>query len=138
MEDALVERLRASDGVKTQLGKFGNRPSVDAGERRSDEPATLPALVITKISPGKLYDQDGPGGLQRPRARVEVFGRTYGSMKDAARAVITELETRETIGGIRFHRGQLQFERDFPPEDLGGNIKIFRTVLDFFLPFTPE
>lgn len=138
MEEALIARLRAASALEALCGTFNDRAAIDMIERQSDDAAAFPAVAISKLSPGRIYYQDGAGGLERPRMRCEVFGLDFGTTRILARALITELEQAVTTAGIRFHRGQLQFDRDFLPENIGGNVQIFRIILDFFLPFTPE
>jgi hypothetical protein len=138
MEEALIARLRGAVSLVALLGVFGARPAIDMIERQSDEFAAFPAISVQKISPGRDYTQDRASALERPRIRFEVYGLSYGTTRIAARGLIAELEQANITAGIRFHRGQLQFDRDFPPENIGGNAQIFRIILDFFLAFTPE
>lgn len=138
MEESLIARLRASASLTALLGVYGARPAIDMIERQSDEPAAFPAIAIQKVSPGRSYALDGANGLERPRVRFEIYALDYGPARLAARALIAELEIANVTAGVRFHRAQLQFDRDFPPENIGGNVQIFRIILDFFLPFTPS
>ncbi|TXC73965.1 hypothetical protein FSZ31_04385 [Sphingorhabdus soli] len=137
MEEDLIARLRAAPAIAAVAGEYDGRPTVDWIERRSDANASFPACVLSIVSPGRDYDQAGPSGLQQRRVRFECFGLSYGSAKRMSRAIIGVIEMAQVVGATRFHRGKLQFERDMPPEDIGGNIKVFRTVLDFFVPTTP-
>lgn len=138
MEEALKSRLRAAPAIVAIAGKYKSRPAIDFMERRSDARSAFPACIIQVISPGKAYDQDGPVGLQRRRVRFETFGLRYGSAKKLARAIIAELEHAAIVGDTRFHRGILAYERDMSPEDLGGNLTVYRTIFDCFLPTTPK
>lgn len=138
MEEALLIRMRAASTVSDVCGIVESRPAIDWMERQSDDATAFPAAIVQKTSPGRFYDHDGASGLQRPRVRVECFGLTYGTAKILARAIILLLEQPDENDGIRFHRGQLQYERDMPPEDLGGDLKIFRVIIEFFLPYTPN
>lgn len=137
MEEALVARLRASAAVIAAAGVFGGRPAIDVGERRSDQHTAFPAAHLQVMSPGRMYDQDGPQGLHDPRVRIECFGRSYGAAKVLARAITQVLEVPATVGGIRFHRAKLVFERDMSAEDLDGGIRVFWTVRDMMIPYTP-
>lgn len=137
MEEALKSRLRAAPTVAAVAGTYRSRPAIDFMERRSDARSAFPACIIQVISPGRTYDQDGPVGLQRRRVRFETFGLHYGAAKKLARVIIAELEQAKTVGDTRFHRGILAYERDMQAEDIGGNLTVYRTVLDFFLPTTP-
>lgn len=136
MEEALVSRLRSTAAIIAIAGTFNGRPAIDWMERGSDDAAAFPAAILSVIGAGKSYDHDGPDGLQNRRVRVECFGRTYGPAKQLSRAIIEELEASKTVGGVRFHRGRVTFERDMDPEDLGGGIKIFRTIIDLIIPAT--
>lgn len=138
MEEALVERLRASVAIVAVAGVYNGRPAIDVGERRSDKPESFPACFIDINFPGRMYDQDGPQGLHIPRIRFECFGRTWLQAKQLARAITEVVETPATVSGIRFQRGaQLVFERNMTPEDLGGGIKVFRNLRDMTIPYTP-
>ncbi|MDK2758648.1 MAG: hypothetical protein KYX66_18135 [Blastomonas fulva] len=138
MEEALVARLRASAAIVAVAGVYNNRAAIDVGERRSDRPESFPACFIDVNFPGRMYDQDGSQGLHIPRIRFECFGRTWLQAKQLGRAITELVETPETVGGIRFHRGaQLVFERNMTPEDLGGGIKVFRNLRDMTIPYTP-
>ncbi len=136
MEEALVSRLRASSGVAAAAGAYKDRPTIDWGERKSDDPSAFPAAVLAVVSPGRNYDQDGAAGLSRPRVRVRCYGTSYAGAKMLARAITNELESPETVGAVRFHRAMLNLEIDNDPEDLPGGPKVFLTHLDFFLPWT--
>jgi len=144
MEKALQDRLReALSGV---VGKVHfapdnqpsyDRPAVDWSERKSNAKTAFPALVLTTVSPGRDYYQGGTDGLTRPRIRAEIFDRTPLSVKATKDALIAEMEREATFGGVRFNRAQLAFERDADPEDLAGGLRLFRTILDFFVPNSP-
>lgn len=136
MEEALVARLRAASAVAALAGVFNGRPTIDVGERRSDQATAFPAVHIQTVSPGRMYDQDGPQGLHDPRVRFECFGLNWLAAKQLARAVTEELEIPATVGGIRFHRAKLVFERDMNAEDLDGGIRVFWTVRDMMIPYT--
>lgn len=138
MEEVLVARLRADAAVATVAGMFNNRPAIDVGERRSDQPESFPACFIDVIAPGRQYDQDGPSGLHLPRIRFECFGRSFLQAKQLAVAITELVETPQEVDGIRFHRGaQLVLDRSMTPEDLGGGIKVFRRLRDMMIPYTP-
>lgn len=136
MEEALVARLRSA--LVDVAGVANGRPAIDWIERQSDAASAFPAIILTVVSPGKTYDQDGADALQTRRVRAECFGLSYLAAKVLARAATDVLEQAATVSGVRFGRARLQFERDFDPEDLGGGLKIHRVVLDFFLPSKPE
>ena len=134
MERALQDRLRAAP---IAWGQVHNRAAVDWSERKSNDRAAFPAAVLTTVSPGRDYYQGGTDGLTRPRIRAEIFDLTPLSAKATKDALIAEMELETTFGGVRFNRSQLAFERDADPEDLPGGLKVFRTILDFFVPNSP-
>lgn len=133
MEEALISRLRASAGIIAAAGVFNGRPAIDLHERKSNDKAAFPAIVVTVISPGRSYDQDGPDSLQRRVVRFECFGLSAGSSILLKRALTTELEQPALVEGVRFSRGRLRFERSFSPEDVA-TLRIFRTIADFEIP----
>jgi len=135
MYEALVARLRADAGVAGAAGVVRGRPAVDLHERKSDAAEAFPAVVITTLGAGRLYDQDGAGGLENPRVRFECFGLSAGDSIVLARAVRDAIEAGGETAGVRFHRGKLRFERSFPPEDVA-TLKIFRTIIDMDVPAT--
>lgn len=141
MHAELVARLRSDGFVPHFAGKVrsnsGQRPAIDWVERKSDEKSAFPAATLQVISPGRQYDQDGPSGLQLWRIRVECFGLTYLATTSLADAIRDVLEQSAALFKVRFHRGQLLFDRDFDPEDLGGGLKIFRNLRDYQIPTTP-
>lgn len=136
MEEALVERLRASTGVAAAAGTVNGRPAVDWIERHSDAASAFPALTLQVIAPGRLYDLDGPAGLQQRLVQADTWGLSYAAAKTLARATIAELEQAKTVDDIRFHRGRLRTERDMPPEDLGSNMRVYRVNMDFIISTT--
>jgi hypothetical protein len=140
MEEQLIKRLRTNAGVVAIAGKIHSgakvRPAIDWMERKSDDDAAFPAGTLQGVSPGRSYDQDGPSGLQQKRIRFESFGRSYEQARQLADAAIAALEPAAEIGGMRFHRSKVVFDRDFPPEDLGGTLKVFRILIDFMIPAT--
>lgn len=137
MRADLVARLRADVGVAAAAGTVGGRPAIDWIERKSDAETAFPAATLQVISPGRQYDQDGPSGLSLPRVRIECFGLSHAAAAALADAILPVTEAAATYGATRFHRGKLLFERDFNPEDLGSNLKVFRNLRDFQIPNTP-
>ena len=135
MERDLQNRLRGA--LSEVLGSVHDRPTVDWNERKSDDRTAFPAIVLTTISPGRDYMQSGADGLKQPRVRAEVFDLTPLSVKATKDAVIEELESPARHGSTQFSRSRLAFERDTDPEDLPGGLKVFRTILDFFVPHSP-
>lgn len=135
MEKDLQDRLR--DALSGTLGEAFNRPAVDWNERKSNDRSAFPAIVLTTVSPGRDYVQGGTDALKRPRIRAEIFDLTPLSVKATKTAVIEEMETSASQGATQFSKSRLAFERDTDPEDLPGGLKVFRTILDFFVPHSP-
>ncbi len=135
MEKALQDRLRGA--LLGDVGAVYNRPAIDWHERKSNDEGAFPAIVLTTVSPGRSYYQDGADGLMQPRIRLELFGLTPLTVKALKSRAIAELEQSAVSGETRFGRSRLAFERDADPEDLPGGMKIFRTMLDFFVPNSP-
>ena len=133
MEEALIARLRASSGIAGVAGRFQNRPAIDLHERKANDKAAFPACVVTIISPGKTYSQDGADAVRRRMVRFECFGLSAGSSIVLARAITEECESAAVAGGVQFMPGQLRFERSFDPEDVG-TLRIFRTLIDLIIP----
>ncbi len=115
----------------------GVRPAIDWIERKSDDKSAFPAGTLQVMSSGRSYDQDGASGLQQKRIRFESYGLSYEQARKLADTAIATLEPADDVDGIRFHRSKVMFDRDFPPEDLGGGLKVFRTLIDFMIPATP-
>ena len=134
MEKDIQDRLRAAP---IAWGRVHERPAVDWNERKSNDAAGFPAGVLTTVSPGRDYVQGGTDALKEPRIRIELFGLTPLSLKAVKTSVVDELEVARQQGETRFSRSRLAFERDTDPEDLPGGMKVFRTILDFFVPHSP-
>lgn len=133
MEEALLARLRAETTITALVGTHNSRAAIDWLER----PEVLPALTLQDITAGKIYAHDGATGLANPVIQIDCWGNTYGAAKLLARAVITEMETAETISGIVFEESFLVASRAMNPEDLGNGTKVFRQSLDFNVWFAP-
>lgn len=135
MEKALQDRLR--NALSAIVGTVHGRPAIDWNERKSNAREAFPAIVLSVVSPGRSYSQDGPDELIVPRIRLEIFDLTPLSTKATKKAAQDEMETPAQFGGIQFSRSRLAFERDTDPDDLPGGLKVFRTILDFFVPNSP-
>ena len=133
MEEALVERLRATTSIAALVGTTNSRPAIDWIERGE----TLPCITLQDVTTGRRYAQDGPTDLENPMVQMDCWAETYGAAKLLARAVRDEMETAETVSGIEFDESFLVAERGMTPDDLGSGIKVFRVSLDFSVWFTP-
>jgi len=138
MEEQLIARLRSNAALALLHGVVGKRPSIDLIERPSNDQSSFPSTVISVISGSGDYVHAGPTNFNRPRVRFECFALNYADTKILSRAIRSEIDVPFSNDGVRFHRAQLQNERDFSPEKIGGDLDVFRVILDFFLPYTKE
>ena len=96
--------------------------------------SALPAVVLTRISGGPLYADDGEVGLEQARIQVDCWAETYAAAKLLARAVAACLSAFEgTVGATVFQFIELDIEQDL--REGGGNAAAypFRTALDFLV-----
>ena len=133
MEEALLERLRATAAITGLLTTKNSRPAIDWIERSE----SLPCISLQDVATGRRYAQDGAVNLENPMVQIDCWANSYGEAKVIARAVIVEMEAAETVSGIEFDESFLVSEREMNPEDLGSGIKVFRVSLDFSVWFTP-
>jgi len=147
MEEALIKRLRAKEGLASILGRRKGsetgRPLIDLSARPVDD-KTLPAVVIYKVSPGVDYDQETRDSLEGPRVQFSIIGKTYAECKLISRQLEKILEQPETIqlfeadtlvATVEFVRGFLDAERDLNAKDLPGGETEFLLGVDFILWF---
>lgn len=128
MEEALVARLRADSAIASATATANGRVAVDWVERAAD---VLPYLVLHGIAAGRDYSHDGANALTHPLVQFDCWGSTALEAVKLERAVIAEMETAATIGGVAFTKSLLVNARDAPPTDLGSGIKVFGRQLDF-------
>lgn len=121
MEEALVARLTA---VATPAGD-----RVSWFERvRGD---ALPALTLTKVSPGREYTHDGPDGLDGPRVQIDSWAATPEDAAGLSRAVLPVMEAGADVGGVRFHPAELVGETWLAEGEQDGGAPIYRVMQDF-------
>lgn len=130
MEEALRARLRAGPALAALVGS-----QVDWIDR--PQAATLPAVTLQVISPGREYTYDGASGTSNPRVQADCWGRTYLEAKTVARALIAIVEQRATVGGVRFAPSFIDAARDMPPEELPGGVDAFRVSIDIIVWNSP-
>ena len=135
MEDALLGRLRADAGVQAAAGVYNAAPAIDYNERKSNAEAAFPAAIQSLVVGAKNYDQDGPDRARTFRMRWECMALDPDGAFALGQAIIAALEPASAVGGVRFGRGFLVFERDFPPEDVG-ELRIFRRIVDMNITAT--
>jgi hypothetical protein len=74
--------------------------------------SALPAITLQTISDEREQHMKGFHGVQSARVQVDVWGETYGSVRDIANKVIAALVPANTANGIRFDRGFVDSIRD--------------------------
>lgn len=124
MEEDLVARLGAD---ATIAGLCGVRISW-FGRQRAD---VLPALALTKVSPGREYDHDGADGLDNPRVQVDCWTDDPDDLLALRDAVLAEMEASATTGGTTFHPATLEGEGWDEEVNPDGGQRLFRARLDF-------
>lgn len=127
MEEALRSILLGDAGVSAQVGTrvaWGRRPQSDA---------TLPAIVLHKITGIRDYVMSGASGMVESRVQVDCYGTTYAAAKQAARAVMTAVNSYSgTVSGTVFQRISIDGERDTNEADTAGN-NLHRTSIDLMI-----
>ncbi|HEX8555777.1 MAG TPA: DUF3168 domain-containing protein [Sphingomonas sp.] len=128
MEAALLTRLT------------GNAPIAAIVNDRVDwfdRPTTLPALTLTKVSPGREWTMDGPDGLDEPRIQIDAWATRKDTVGALAAAVLAEMEQERVAGDWRFHPASVEFER-WSVEDVAGVGPVFRIQQDFAFYHQPQ
>lgn len=124
MEADLIARLIADAGVAAVAGT-----SVSWFARnRADE---LPALVLSKISPGREWTHSGPDNLDRPRVQFDAYARVQEDAAALATAVQVLMEAGGDEGTTRFHPAQLEGEIWSDEGEQDGGLPLFRISQDF-------
>lgn len=124
MEEDLVARLVADAGVSALVGE-----AVSWFERNRDD--ALPALVLTKVSPGRDYTHGGADGLDGPRVQFDCLGRTGTEAVALKRAVVACMEQAATVGDTLFHIAFLEGENWIAQGEQDGGEALFQLSLDF-------
>ena len=117
MEENLVARLSA----------LATGATVDWFDRPR---GSFPAIVLTKVSPGRDWTMDGPDGLDEPRVQIDCWSRRKDEAAGLARSVLAELEQERTVGTTLFHPASLESER-YAADDLDGGGVAYRVQQDF-------
>lgn len=93
----------------------------------SAQGASLPRIVLYRVSGGPDYTMSGPSGLAEARVQVDCFAGTMRDAKMIGRAV------RSALSGLRsgvISGAFLDQERDLPPDTDGAGM-VARVSLDF-------
>lgn len=125
MLTALVTRLASDAGVSAYVDD-----RVSVAERNEGE--GLPALVITKVSPGRDYHHRGADSLFEPMVQFDCYAVSYSEARMLADEVIGAIEPAAFVNGVSFGQSFLRADRDMtPPADKAGGARIYRISLDF-------
>lgn len=124
MEEALVARLVAATAITALVGQ-----RVSWFERQRGD--ALPALTLTKVSPGRDYAHDGADGCDGPRVQIDCWANTDSHALALRNALIAEMEQGAVVGGVTFHPAQLELESWVGEETVDGGERLFRAILDF-------
>lgn len=127
MEEALIARLDAAVGMLVGSDADGD-PAIKWGDRPR---GVLPALVLTKVSPGRDYDHDGWDGLDEPRVQFDAWAATAEAAAELSRAVLAEMEAGADVDGVRFHAAMLDSETWSDEGEQDGGAPLFRVSQDF-------
>lgn len=120
MEQALVDRLQAALSLPAgQVSWF---------ERQRGE--GLPAVTLTKVSPGRDYTHAGHDGLDGPRVQFDCWAGDAAGLLDLRDAVRAEMEAGATVSGVRFTPGQVELESWVGEDKADGGQRLFRAILD--------
>jgi hypothetical protein len=121
---AFRARLLANSTIATLTG----------GKIAWDERTGMPAIVLTKVGPGRSWTHDGPNDLIQPRVQVDCYGGTRAEAQNIANAVQAEMERLDstTAGGWTFMPpGELNVDLSREPDDLPGGGKAYLVTQDY-------
>lgn len=127
LQGAFRARLLANGGLSSASGgriTWGSRPQA----------AALPAVVLTKVAPGRGWTHDGPDPLVNPWLQVDFWGKTQAEVAALSAVFQTEMEwpTEVTAGGWIFLPPGLLVSEQWPgPEDLEGGGQAYRIIQDY-------
>lgn len=91
----------------------------------------LPAITLQTISGGNETDYTANQQTQTNRVQIDVWGKTYASVRALAAAVIAAVEPPHSGDGIRFERSFLENQSDLGEQTDTGFIH--RISLDFII-----
>jgi hypothetical protein len=132
MEEALVTRLLATVAITDIFHQHIH------WQTRPPNSNSLPALTLSIAADIREYNHDGPDDMQEVRVQFDSRALTYLEAKQGLRAVLSEMETEETVGGYLFHEGRKVSGSDAPKETLGGGTEVFIITMDVMVQFRPE
>jgi hypothetical protein len=124
MQAALRARLVGAAPVATLASDrvhWVERPQAEA----------LPAITLQTISGGNETDYQTNQQTQSNRVQVDVWGKTYASVRALSRAVTDAIEPAHSGNGIRFERSFLESQSDLGEDTDAGFVH--RISLDFII-----
>ena len=121
----LRSRLKANATITAIVGT-----AIDWNRRTG-----LPALVLTKVSPGRTYTFDGATGLHGARVQFDCMAKDIAVAVALFAAVQAEMERTVTVGATRFSMSFLAAERDMQTVDIDGVGPVGGISADFFVWF---
>ena len=125
MEESLISLLLSDSGLAALVSNRIHPGSLPQG-------ATLPAIVMNRISGGPQYADEGETGLNEARVQFDCWAATYSQAKLVARAVIDRLSAFDgVVGTTTFANIMLDDERDLRETGSNAAEYSFRTSLDF-------
>lgn len=128
MEEALRAKLLAVAAFKALC------PKVVWDERPQ---GVYPATVLTMVSPGREYTQDGWDGLNESRVQVDIWSLAKAEALAISRALIAAIEPTTAIAGWEIGPAFLEDEDGAGTEDLGGGTKVYRRRMDWIITNRP-
>lgn len=120
IEESLKSLLSGVAGGRTYWGR-GEGINQTAG----------PYLVLTHVGGPRDYNMAGDSGYIPSRVQVDVFGETFGEVRDAASSAITALSGyRGTVSGTVIQGIFIDSVRDLDATDAGEVSHLFRRSID--------
>jgi hypothetical protein len=125
LKGAFLARLKASTVSTLVAGRitWGGRP----------ETGKLPAIVLSKVAPGREWTHEGPNPLVNPWVQVDIWGPS-DTVTPIAEALQIEMERLDdaTAGGWTFKPPAMLVGDQGPaPEDLTGGGQAYRIIHEY-------
>ena len=116
IEQTIFSELAANPGIEAIVGQR-IYPLV------APEGATMPAIVIQRISGGQINSLSGFSGIERPRFQFSCYGSKYVEAKNAARQLRKAVEASTELKAV--------CENDIDQYD--NEADLFRCTVDFYI-----
>lgn len=121
MEEALVAWLVSAGTLAEDRVSWFQRVRGDA----------VPAITLSKISPGRDYTHDGPDELDLPRVQFDAWAETDELAVALARQIRPLIEGGGISEGNLFHPGELVGELWAAEGEQDGGAQLYRAMQDF-------